>query len=348
MDRPNIELLATVDDLRVISCFACHRHHAPHKPLRIWKNPCACTLVAHESCFLRWIDEAQATNALNCPQCKITYELVNSQWRILRLLSLGRLHCSGRIVMLGIYATATIYGSWAVKQFLGAEMQALLVPDDPAAWRWTTFITLPGIPFALILDRFNFPTRYMTLFMISILPTRTAFGFILVLLARYVYRKAWTSLQIRILGYAPPSVCNINNTVVWDEWPVRIERQVDDDGVVRQGQVHGRNQTVLVRRYSLVRYIGSNLLAPWISSCMGAFLLAVSNRSKILRLILAVEPQGQGTLGQLPRILGMISNTRGSSMWLEPVWWRNVLGLGLFVFVKDMTELLHDAQVAVL
>ncbi|KNZ75570.1 hypothetical protein J132_02511 [Termitomyces sp. J132] len=228
--------------------------------------------------------------------------------------------------MLGIYATATIYGSWAVKQFLGPEMQALLVPDDPAAWRWTTFIALPGIPFALILDRFNFPTRYLTLFMISILPTRTAFGFILVLLARYVYRKAWTSLQIRILGYAPPSVCNINNTVVWDEWPVRIERQVDDDGVVRQGQGHGRNQTVLLH--------GS------IPPCCVEPLKDPQANSR-------GRATGSGYFGTIAEDIGDDFEYKGFfdvvgaclvAKPYTPTWMQ----------VKDMTELLHDAQVAVL
>ncbi|KAG5734007.1 E3 ubiquitin-protein ligase MARCH5, partial [Termitomyces sp. T112] len=100
------------------------------------------------------------------------------------------------------------------------------------------------------------------------------------------------------------------------------------------------------------------LLVPWISNRMGALLLAASKHSIILRRILALRPplqqitalvpghvQAQGFLGQLQRKLGTVwqSTIRGSSAWVEtdPVWWRNALGLGLFVVVKDTIELLH-------
>ncbi|KAG5348681.1 hypothetical protein C0989_008957 [Termitomyces sp. Mn162] len=379
------------------------------------------------------------------------------------------LHRTGRIVTLfgvagmvgvfasGVYAIATIYGSWAVKQFIGQEMHGLLLSDDPNVWRWTTLVNLPSIPFALILARFQPPRLIPSIIPILLLwppippihvrevlasnafttpftpssilpadlrisrswsnilwswpPTPALFGFILVPLVRYVYRKAWTRLQVRVLGSIPPSVRNFGDIVVWDGWPIviRIRTEIDHNGADQQqhGQEQDENQGAVVEdqqqqrdqegqagelaargqdqelphlqdqvpengppalevaeqniatmRSSLGRRIGGALLVPWISNRMGALLLAASKHSIILRRILALRPplqqitalvpghvQAQGFLGQLQRKLGTVwqSTIRGSSAWVEtdPVWWRNALGLGLFVVVKDTIELLH-------
>ncbi|KAG6883629.1 hypothetical protein C0992_008261 [Termitomyces sp. T32_za158] len=447
---------------------------AADNPPRPWTHPCTCTLIAHESCLLRWIQTSQAdanrsANALKCPQCGTKYELLSKQPKVLRLLGLGNhiLQRAGRIITLvgaagmvgvfasGVYAIATLYGSWALKQFIGREMHALLLSDDPNIWRWTSLVNLPSIPFALILARFQPPRLIPSIIPILLLwppippihvrevlasnksttpfspssflpadlrisrswsstlwswpPTPALFGFILVPFVRYVYRKAWTRLQICVLGSVPPSVRNVGDTIVWDGWPVviRIRTEVNQGRAAQQqeDQVHGENQeaagedqpqqqegqagepavqgqdqeppppqdqipeeglpaleaaeqNITVMRSSLGRRIGGALLVPWISNRMGALLLAVSKHSVILRRVLAVQPrlrdiatflpgrtQTPGLLGQLQRTLGIVwqSTMRGSSAWVEadPVWWRNALGLGLFVVVKDAIELLH-------
>ncbi|KAG6872352.1 hypothetical protein C0995_010519 [Termitomyces sp. Mi166 len=494
MDREqDIAQIPTINDLRVKFCYICQEeelYNAPNIPPRAWTHPCTCTLVAHESCLLRWIqtsqaDSARAANALKCPQCGTKYQLVSKQPQILRLLGLGNhiLQRAGRIVTLvgaagmvgvfasGVYAIATVYGSWAVKQFIGSEyvflilqavlstnfglrMHALLLSDDPAVWRWTTLINLPSIPLALILARFQRPrlipsiipilllwppippihvreafasNASATSFTSSILPadlriprpwstilwswppTPALFGFVFVPLIRYIYRKAWTRLQICVLGSVPPSVRNVGDTIVWDGWPIviRIRTDINHDGAAQQQQeeqgqgenqvvawedeqrqrqedpagepvvqdqepllpqdqlpengppaLEAAEQTISTSHTSLGRRIGGALLVPWISNRMGALLLAVSKHSAILRRILALRPplqelttlvpgrtQASGLLDQLQRTLGMVwqSTMRASSAWVEadPVWWRNALGLGIFVVAKDAIELLH-------
>ncbi|KNZ77543.1 E3 ubiquitin-protein ligase MARCH5 [Termitomyces sp. J132] len=435
--RRDITRMPTIHDLRVKFCYICQEEElfdALNNPPRAWTHPCTCTLVAHESCLLRWIqtsqaDAARAVNAMKCPQCGTKYELISNRPQILRLLGLMNriLHRTGRIVTLvgvagmvgvfasGVYAIATKYGSWAVQQFIGQEMHGLLLSDDPNVWPRTTLFNLPSVPFALILARFQPPRLIPSIISILLLwppippnhvhevlasnayttpvtpssilpadlrifrswsnilwswpPTPTLFGFILVPLIRYVYRKAWTRLQVRVLGSIPPSVRNFGDIVVWDGWPIviRIRTEIDHNGADQQqhGQEQDENQALEVAeqniatmRSSLGRRIGGALLVPWISNWMGALLLAASKHSVILRRILALRlplqqitalvpghVQAQGLLGQLQRKLGMVwqSTIRGSSAWVEtdPVWWRNALGLGLFVVVKDTIELLH-------
>ena len=64
----------------------------PAEPKVKWVHPCTCTLVAHESCLLSWIQSAQqdskrAVNALKCPQCGATYELESENPLSLRILN---------------------------------------------------------------------------------------------------------------------------------------------------------------------------------------------------------------------------------------------------------------------
>ncbi|KAG6867726.1 hypothetical protein C0993_011947 [Termitomyces sp. T159_Od127] len=492
--RRDISRIPTVHDLRVKFCYICQEeelHNAPDNPPRAWTHPCTCTLIAHESCLLRWIQTSQAdanrsANALKCPQCGTKYELISKRPQVLRLLGFGNrlLQRAGRIVTLvgaagmigvfasGVYVIATLYGSWALKQFIGQEyvfpflrpvfpanlglrMHSLLLSDDPNVWRWTSLVNLPSIPFALILARFQPPRLIPSIIPILLLwppippihvrevfasntstapfspssffpanlrtshswsstlwnwpPTPALFGFILVPFVRYVYRKAWTRLQVYVLGSLPPSVRNIGDTIIWDGWPIviRIRTEVNQGGAVQEqeDQAHDENQdaigvdqqqmqegqaeepaaqqreqeiphpqdqipedgvpaleaaeqNITVMRSSFGRRIGGALLVPWISNRMGALLLAVSKHSAILRRILAVQSplrnmatlipgrtQAQGLLGQLQKTIGIVwqSTMRGSPAWVEadPVWWRNALGLGLFVVVKDAVQLLH-------
>ncbi|KAG6866319.1 hypothetical protein C0991_005786 [Blastosporella zonata] len=338
----------------------------------------------------------------------------------------------------GVYAIATMYGSWAVKQFIGREMHALLLTDEPENWRWTTFINLPSIPFALILSRFQPPRLLPSIIPILLLwppippihvrevissdasksftpssflpadlrirrplsetlwswpPTPALFGFFVVPFVRYVYKKAWRRLQIRVLGAAPASVRNRGEDVVWDGWPIVIRvrggAEEADPAQQQQGQqqqdqvqaepvvaaegpeppqdqlpenglpaLEAAEQTITLMRSSLGRRVGGALLVPYISSRMGALLLYFSKYSAILRRILAVRPPLQditalvsgrapppGLMGQLQKTLTTVwqSTMRGSQVWAEadPVWWRNAIGLGLFVVVKDAIELLH-------
>ncbi|KAF8064039.1 hypothetical protein FPV67DRAFT_1628958 [Lyophyllum atratum] len=176
--QPVTPRIPTVHDLRVKLCYICREEETydapPDDPPRAWTHPCTCTLLAHESCLLRWIqtsqgDSARAPNALKCPQCGTQYELVSHRPRILRLLGLGNrvLQRIGRLLTLGgaagfvavlasgIYVVLTAYGAWAVKQFLGKEMFDLLITSNPSNWPWTTFINLPSIPLSLIAGRFQ-------------------------------------------------------------------------------------------------------------------------------------------------------------------------------------------------
>ncbi|EGO28675.1 hypothetical protein SERLADRAFT_366371 [Serpula lacrymans var. lacrymans S7.9] len=173
----------TVNDLRVKLCYICReeeRYDAPEDPPRPWTHPCNCTLVAHESCLLQWIQTSQqnrsrAPNALKCPQCGSAYELESDNPWILRLLDSGNkaLSLMGRMVTVasvtsivvsfgaGIYIVSTAYGAYALQEFLGKEMFDILLSEDPSNWPWHSFINLPLIPVGLIVSRLPFSTTVL-------------------------------------------------------------------------------------------------------------------------------------------------------------------------------------------
>jgi len=114
---------------------------------------------------------------------------------------------------------------------------------------------------------------------------------------------------------------------------------------------------------SLGRLIGGALIVPTISSLMGSLLFRLSHSSPLLRRFLAVRPSMMdippplGTwsykdnwtklspirqIGVAARLVFTVA-LRGTRTWAEcdPVWWRNSLGLGIFVVAKDCIQLLH-------
>jgi hypothetical protein len=118
-----------------------------------------------------------------------------------------------------------------------------------------------------------------------------------------------------------------------------------------------------VTGFSMGRLVGGALMLPKISSIMGSFLFRLSSHSIFLRRFLAVRP----SMKELPPALGVWSYPdnwsqlspvrqigvaaqlvlsvawRGTRTWAEcdPVWWRNSIGLGIFVVAKDCLHLLH-------
>ncbi|THH30296.1 hypothetical protein EUX98_g3882 [Antrodiella citrinella] len=168
----------TVEDLRVKMCYICREeefHDKPAEPTVQWVHPCNCTLVAHESCLLSWIESSQqdtkrAMNALKCPQCGAAYELESENPLSLRILNAvnATLQLSGKAVTVagtaclvmsfgfGVYIVCTSYGAYALQEFIGKELYDILLTDDPSNWPYHAFLNLPLIPISLICSRTRF------------------------------------------------------------------------------------------------------------------------------------------------------------------------------------------------
>ncbi|KIK57584.1 hypothetical protein GYMLUDRAFT_46144 [Collybiopsis luxurians FD-317 M1] len=180
------DYVPTIDDIRVKMCYICREEEtfdSPSDPPSSWTHPCRCTLIAHESCLLSWIETAQAKpttsghrDALKCPQCGTRYEIVHTGglwgyiergvWRVLTEINVA-VGYLGKVVLImvpstvvsvvgaGTYWILTKYGAYAVREFFGKQVYDTFLSSDMSIWPWTAYINLPLIPIFLIASRFD-------------------------------------------------------------------------------------------------------------------------------------------------------------------------------------------------
>ncbi|KAF9649561.1 hypothetical protein BDM02DRAFT_3094609 [Thelephora ganbajun] len=223
----------TVDDLRVKMCYICReeeRYDVPAQAKTKWTHPCRCTLIAHESCLLHWIQSSQENQtrierAFKCPQCGADYEIESDNPLMLRLLNkLNKvLTSTGKVATLVgmgttiftfatcIYLMCTSYGAWAVREFLGQEMFDLILTEDPTNWPWHAYLNLPLIPLSLILSR----TTLWRSTVSPIVPLFLAWPTTLPVREKRLDPQAW----LRIQRAAPP-VHPLPSLMSWPPAPI--------------------------------------------------------------------------------------------------------------------------------
>jgi len=123
----------------------------------------------------------------------------------------------------------------------------------------------------------------------------------------------------------------------------------DADGDANQDDPGHRR--VRVTFSSLGRFISRVLLTPWIASYMGSSLELLSHRSQLLRRILSLRQPYIPPFGWLESVargsdaLRKLSDVAIKPPWqkptMEPVWWRNSLGLSLWIVLRDAFSLVH-------
>ncbi|KAF9450735.1 hypothetical protein P691DRAFT_700636 [Macrolepiota fuliginosa MF-IS2] len=123
-----------------------------------------------------------------------------------------------------------------------------------------------------------------------------------------------------------------------------------------------------IRATSLGRRVGGALLIPYISNVMGSLLFRLSKHSCLLREFLGIKQHRRLLNGLPPSVIAYPSTVMGGTdgipglkklghvvktvvegLWggtktwaeLDPVWWRNSIGLGLFIVAKDCLYLTH-------
>ena len=141
------------------------------------------------------------------------------------------------------------------------------------------------------------------------------------------------------------------------ERDARREGRGGDDGQANEDLGVVAEQTVRVTGTSIGRFLGGALMLPKISNWMGTVLFNLSHNSRILRAFLGIRPplrfnssstrtiftntglQRVNLLDHLSTNLKVIVNILcgGTKVWAEadPVWWRNTVGLGMFVLVSS-------------
>lgn len=160
-----------------------------------WRNPCACSLVAHEKCLLDWIADMEAPNArrragtsagkILCPQCKSEIKVqrprsyvVDAVRGVERLA--GNLLLPGFALVTGtaLYSTLSLSGTATIYQIFGTEdalqiLGPLYQPPDRRVnsvimqWlehlrqHWRLDLGLPLIPTVLVASRTTFADSFL-------------------------------------------------------------------------------------------------------------------------------------------------------------------------------------------
>ncbi|KAI0313477.1 hypothetical protein OF83DRAFT_1141173 [Amylostereum chailletii] len=140
-----------------------------------------------------------------------------------------------------------------------------------------------------------------------------------------------------------------------DNLPGADQEQQDDQEPEDDNAGAAAARTLRITGASVGRVVGGALMMPTIAKTMGALLLRASRSLPLLRMLLAPRPHLAPTVWRwdtpevgksgpwgITRVL-MRLLVSGNRAWIEsdPVWWRNSLGLGLFIVIKDCVKLVH-------
>ncbi|EMD89508.1 hypothetical protein COCC4DRAFT_207544 [Bipolaris maydis ATCC 48331] len=160
-----------------------------------WRNPCACSLVAHEKCLLDWIADMEAPNSrrragttankILCPQCKSEIKVqrpksyvVDAVRRVERVVSNLTLPGFALFTSTALYSTLTLSGTATIYQIFGTEdALQILGPlyETPnrnvnsvlMQWlehlrqHWRLDLGLPLIPTVLVASRTTFADSFL-------------------------------------------------------------------------------------------------------------------------------------------------------------------------------------------
>ncbi|KDN42182.1 hypothetical protein K437DRAFT_275219 [Tilletiaria anomala UBC 951] len=125
-------------------------------------HACGCTLVAHETCLLAWIEQCRrkASNSqasIKCPQCQVPYKVLENKplmlsvfERVNDLIEWSLPYFGAGTILGSIFFVSTAYGCVAIKLFMGKDAAHRLLASP---WPWHFWVDIPGIPFALIGSR---------------------------------------------------------------------------------------------------------------------------------------------------------------------------------------------------
>ncbi|KZO91774.1 hypothetical protein CALVIDRAFT_601988 [Calocera viscosa TUFC12733] len=127
-----------------------------------------------------------------------------------------------------------------------------------------------------------------------------------------------------------------------EEFGLRV--QVEDENGNQQNWARG----LVLNGTTIGAFVTYSLSLPLIASVSGHILRFLANYSPGLRTFLALDSIPQPTpflFGTGVRVATLGLHLRGPSQLLgtgmDPVWWRNTVGLCLFTVTKDAVELLH-------
>lgn len=158
------------DAFRCWICLGGQDEGPPNGIETVWKRPCGCNLVAHESCLLEWTSEVASGKKVApvCPQCKNVIHVTKRRSRLLQLRhfieSTNRIGFQflivstvGGSVLCTVYTTLYTLGASSIRcicpsdlalRVLGIHVDGSNIRLEPLTWRRMTLT--PLVPIMLV------------------------------------------------------------------------------------------------------------------------------------------------------------------------------------------------------
>ncbi|KAJ3342558.1 hypothetical protein HDU93_001945 [Gonapodya sp. JEL0774] len=332
----------------------------------------------HERCLLKWrytqtSSSSDSNNALKCPACKTTYKfeepsdiLLDALNSVDRSISQTTPYLALSLAFISLYIVLVSHGAYSMVAFLGPRASARILTPSGGTPSWRLWTGLPMIPAALVAARLEgFEMWLLAAPWICVedvfrdvvhglqrFPPSEQGLMVMVPWARLAYRFTHKRALTYLFPPAPQTIDQAPIEVV----PVAPEA-ADGDRADEVVDVPNRAAgigppPVAGGRQTPARVLALALLAPSIATACGAALgwgvtslrelLGVTNATSHAGLPFAPFPNwpvrlsthftmGQSLAARLDSIL--------ASLELMPPLHKNILGLGMGIFLRDCLEL---------
>ncbi|KZT57566.1 hypothetical protein CALCODRAFT_508686 [Calocera cornea HHB12733] len=283
-------------------------------------------------------------------------------------------------VTAGLLILSTAYGAHALRLLVGKDMSHVMIGNGPEQWPLEAFINLPLIPFALMVTQTERMDPFLVSLPFFFSPfihaanqladpdmqpigplftSNKREGFMMafppspqLLIALFPPVKLLYSTfrqgLIRLLlassssrrGSGRLGLADIDvGREVREEFGVRV--QVEDQNGNQQNWARG----LVLSGTTIGQFVTYSLSLPLIASVSGRVLRFLADYSPWLHTFLALDDNPGPFVWTMsatgPAVASVGLHAAHLGQGLDPVWWRNTVGLCLFTVTKDAVELLH-------
>jgi len=302
---------------------------------------------------------SSSSDRVKCPQCAAEYTVESKKTKSLVIMNLlnaaystGARYLIVGAIGYGVHVCSALYGAHALRTFLGNDFSNMILSDSISQWDWSTWVNLSLLPWAIISINaplsertagwipfilLNVPTWFMgsgsgglTQLSPTFFPPSPTVTVMMIPFVRSLYQRLYRTVRNRVFGLkSHPTRHSLRR-----RYNLVPHAQVEAEEALRLEEPQPVEEEIIhISGTTLGRFFIGTLLLPTVSKAMGSILKLVSSGSPLLRTALGIKPRSFGIMR-----MGVYRTWED----VDPVWWRNLVGLSLFVVGKDAIKLWYS------